>query len=290
MDCKIIVNPSAGKGKAGRELPRLKGLLDALGINYSLELTKCAGHATELARLGVQEGWPVIAAVGGDGTINEVINGVAPSRIPLAVIPAGTGNDLVRSLKLPKSWSEAVLAITSSKELKIDLGEDQGCYFASLAGMGFPADVMNNVNLSKGIFSGSMAFVWGILRTLRKLSAIPVRLDLDGEIKTQKVQGIFILNTAYAGGGLKFSPQADYNDGKLDVVVMRDLSVSEIMWLLPKVYRGTHLSHPKVDFYRVRDVKVETTEPLHKLFDGNVHGSTPIKATVHRGALRVKIL
>lgn len=287
MEYKIIVNPTAGKGKAVKQLPVLRELLKNAGIQYDLELTRQRGHGTELARRAVTQGWPAVVAVGGDGTINEVVNGLAGSDTPLAVIPTGTGNDLARSLKLPRSLVEAVRTLANPRIKPIDMGEDQGVYFTCIAGIGFPADVMYNVNLRKGIFSGPPAIVWGIIKTFKELGEIPLTLEVDGKVMTRNVQGVFILNTVYAGGGLQFSPEANYSDGLLDVLVMRDMSVWEVMSLLPRVYRGTHLSHPKVDFYRASQADVYCEQPVRKMFDGNIVGMTPIKARVFSQALKV---
>jgi len=146
---------------------------------------------------------------------------------------------------------------------------------------------MYNVNLSKGIFSGPPAIVWGIIKTLKDLGETPVTLELDGKVKTEKAQGVFILNTVYAGGGLKLSPEADYRDGLLDVLVMRDMSRLEVMNVLPKVYTGDHLGHQKVDFYRVREVKVYSEPAVRKLFDGNIIGTTPVRAKIFAKPLKV---
>jgi diacylglycerol kinase (ATP) len=286
---KIIVNPAAGKGKALKQVSLLKELLAQSRVEYELVMTKGPGHATELASQAVQDGWSAITAVGGDGTINEVIQGLVGSSTPLAVIPMGTGNDLARSLSLPKTLAGSVALMLNPRILEMDLGQDQENFFACIAGIGFPADVMHNVNLSKGIFSGSVAFIWGILKTLKELAPISVTLELDGDIKQANAQGVFILNTVYSGGGLKFSPKADICDGKLDVLVMRDMSLIEVLTVLPRVYLGTHLSHPKVDFYRVKEVKVQTENPMRKMFDGNVTGQTPMSVVVCAHKLRILV-
>ncbi len=287
MNYKIIVNPIAGRGKAGKQIALLRDLLAQAKLEFDLVTTVRPGHAADLARAAVQAGWPAIAVMGGDGTVNEVIEGMMGSSIPLAVIPSGTGNDLARSLHLPMTLAGSVQLMVKPRVLSMDIGQDGQHCFACIAGIGFPTDVMYNVNLSKGIFSGPVAITWGIIKTLKELAAIPVKLTLDGVVKYADAQGVFILNTVYAGGGIKFSPQADICDGRLDVIVMRDMSLTEVLAVLPRAYRGTHLSHPKVDFYRVQEVLVETEEPVRKMFDGNVVGQTPITAKIADYRLKV---
>lgn len=289
LEYQLIINPTAGKGRAAKLITRLEGLLRQKGIKYALAVTKSAGHATELAAKAAGEGWPAIAVVGGDGTINEVVNGIAGTATSLAVIPAGTGNDLARSLHLPTTLDASVDILRQPRQIEIDLGVDQAGYFTCIDGIGFPADVMFNVNLSKGVFSGAPAIVWGIFKTMKELKETPVTLELDGTVVHEKVQGVFIMNTVYAGGGLKFSPGADYQDKKLDVLVMRDLSRPEVLALLPQVYRGTHLSHPKVDFYRVSEVNLLCEKPVRKVLDGNVSETTQISAKIASQPLSVLV-
>jgi len=289
VEYKVIVNPAAGKGKAGKQIAYVKELLGAAGIAYELELTKRAGHAAELAAKAVQEGWPAVVAMGGDGTINEVVTGLAGFDTPLGVIPLGTGNDYARSLQLPRTLPEAIKVLAQPEVTLMDMGEDQGNYFLCIAGIGFPADVMYNVNEEKSIFGGPPAIVWGIIKTLRDLRDMPLTLELDGRVLSVNAQGVFILNTVYAGGGFRFSPEASYSDGMLDVLLMRDMSRMEVLGLLPRVYAGTHLTHAKVDFFRVRQVNIFPESPVRKMVDGNIVGTTPIKARVYPKKLRVLI-
>lgn len=287
MHFKIVANPVAGRGKVGKILPQLRRLFDTNNLKYEIELTDAPGHATVLTKEAAEAGWENIIAVGGDGTMNEVLNGIMDTPASMGFIPAGTGNDLARSLAIPLNIKEAVSVFVTGEITPMDIGQDRDGYFSIILGLGFPSDVMQHVNTAKNILRGPLAITASIIQVVNKLRPYPMHIEMDHETLDTTVMGIFILNTRFTGGGLQIAPEAKYDDGILDVVIMHEMGKLDFLSTLPKAYKGTHLSNPRCEIFHTRGIKVTTAEPLRKLFDGNVFGESPVDARVLPGALKV---
>ncbi len=287
MSFKIIVNPTAGRGRLGRQLPQLDSWLKSLGLKYELATTDAPGHASELAAEAASRGWETVVAVGGDGTMNEVLNGIIDTPAHMGFIPAGTGNDFARTLGIPLNMKKAAEVLASGKTVPMDIGRDTDGCFSIILGLGFPSDVMHHVNTTKNIFRGSLAITVSILQVVNKLQPYPVHIQMDDNSFSATVMGIFILNTRFTGGGLQIAPHAVYDDGLLDVVVMHEMKKTNFLRTLPKAYKGTHLSNPAVEVFRTTKISVTSAEPMAKLFDGNVFGHSPVEAHIMPAALRV---
>ncbi|NLY30330.1 MAG: diacylglycerol kinase family lipid kinase [Firmicutes bacterium] len=286
---KIIVNPRAGRGRALKVLDRVKQVLTQAGWQYETALTQAPGHAIEIARDSAEAGLPLVAAIGGDGTVNEVIQGVSGTNTALAIIPGGTGNDHARSLGIPLAPEKAAELLWQGKIINMDVGVERDRLFGCLVSIGFPVDVIDHTNKKKQVIKGSLAILASVWQTLRNLRYYDVTITLDDRSISATTCGIFVLNTPSAGGGLRFSPNADITDGLLDVVVIGKISVWDLIFTLPQVYTGSgrHLSHPAVDFYRCRKIRIESPEPLPKMFDGEIIGQTPVEAALQPRALKV---
>lgn len=287
MHFKIVANPVAGRGKVGKILPQLRRLFDTNNLKYEIALTDAPGHATVLTKEAAEAGWANIIAVGGDGTMNEVLNGIMDTPASMGFIPAGTGNDLARSLAIPLNIKEAVSVFATGEITPMDIGQDRDGYFSIILGLGFPSDVMQHVNTSKNILRGPLAITASIIQVVNKLRPYPVHIEMDNETLDTTVMGIFILNTRFTGGGLQIAPEAKYDDGILDVVIMHEMGKLDFLSTLPKAYKGTHLSNPRCEIFHTKRIKVTTAEPLRKLFDGNVFGESPVDARVLPAALKV---
>lgn len=282
----VVANPIAGNGRVGREVNSIRRTMAQCGLEHEIVFTRAPGHATELAGEAARDGWDVVVAAGGDGTMGEVVNGIAGTGRALGLLPLGTGNDLARTFGIPLTLDGAVRVLANPLIRCIDLGVDTGTCFAIITSLGFPSDVMYYVNTHHGRLSGQAKIVSAIVSLLPSLRAHAMRVTLDDRVVEGKYVGIFVLNTCYTGGGLKMSPEASTEDGLLDVVLIGELSRLSLMTTVPKAYSGRHLSHPAVSLYRSRQVRVDTAEPLRKMLDGNVPGlESPIIASVRERAL-----
>ncbi len=274
----VIANPVAGRGLAQASLPKLEDELKLLGISYDLKLTDSPNHASLLAAQA--ENYEGIIAVGGDGTINEVVNGM-PKDKPLCVVPLGTGNDLARSLKIPFGL-ESLKTITQGKIKAINMGlENEGLFVSSVA-LGLASDVMQRVNSKRNhrLIRGSLAIYLDIVASAFGLKPLTLRIEADDKVREVKSILTYVMNTPYTGGGLFLAPKANPTDHLLDVVIVRDTKGFEILKLLPGVYSGKHVNHPHVEFLRAKNVTITSLEPAPKMIDGEIKGYTPLKASV----------
>lgn len=282
----VIANPRAGRGRGLRNQERLGEAIRRRGIDCDVVGTCHPGHATDLARKAAEEGAPRIAVLGGDGTISEVVNGLVGSETALAILPMGTGNDVARSLRIPRRLERALDLAIHGEPTPIDVGRERDRYFVSVLGVGFPSIVAAEAN-AIGWLHGSPAFFVAVYKALHRLRAMPLRIELDGETLEMRCVAVLIQNTPYTGGGLKMAPEAVVDDGILDVVIVEEIGRLDLMVNFPRVYRGGHFAHPSFTAHRAREIRVECEEPLTKMFDGDLCGMTPLEAEVVPGGLRV---
>lgn len=286
---QIIVNPRAGRGRSLRVLDTAQQALAQTSWRWDVVVTKAPGHATELAGEAAREGVPLVVAIGGDGTVNEVVQGIVGTDTSLAIIPGGTGNDHARSLQIPLAPAKATALLWQGKTIHMDIGKERDRHFGCLVSIGFPVDVIDHTNKKPRFLGGSLAILNSVWQTLRELRFHEVTLILDNRRFSALTCGVFVLNTPSVGGGLRFSPTANVTDGLLDVVVIGEITPMELLFNLPKVYVGKHLNHRAFSLYRCQSARIETAQPLPKMFDGEVIGHTPVEAFLQPRALRVVV-
>ena len=286
---RIIANPRAGHGRGSRSLQELHDAIRRRGLDCTPVLTEHPGHATRLARRAAEAGEPRIAVLGGDGTISEAVNGLVGSDTVLGVIPTGTGNDIARSLGLPIGDVEAALEIAREGAPRaIDVGHERDRHFVSVLGIGFPSIVADEANRVRWL-RGSPAFFFAVYKGLHRLRAVPLEIHLDTGTIEMECVAVLVQNTPYTGGGLLMAPEADVDDGILDVVLVDDIGKLGLMINFPRVYHGGHFSHPSFTAHRTRSVRVRASEPLPKMFDGDLCGRTPLEAEVVPDGVRIAI-
>lgn len=283
----IIVNPTAGRGRTKELLPAMEEALKAKLIPYELHLTHNPGHATELAKDLVAAGAEIVGAAGGDGTVHEVINGLVGSNATLAVLPTGTGNDLARALNIPLEITAAINTLSTSPVRKMDYGLDVDGAFSVILGLGFTAKVMEHVNKHKDFLRGSMAIAAAVVKVVHTLESAEMEIVMDGCRITRKTVAVFVMNSCWTGGGMYVTPEAKLNDGVFHVCLLNELGKLELLRLLPKVYTGGHVGHRAVEFFTCKEISITTATPMTKLFDGNVYGYTPLKASITPSGLAV---
>jgi len=286
-----IFNPVAGRGRSARVWQRLGGSFES-DPNVDVVATERPGHATELARGAVRRGYGAVVAVGGDGTVHEVVNGLAgQTDVALAIVPAGSGNDFSRSLGIPQRPSVAARLLRERAGLRtVDLGRVGDEYFTSVAGVGFDAEVAAAANLNGAVGQGTFRYLHALAKTLSAYRNAPVVLRVDDRepLKTD----ILLLaagNAKFYAGGMKIVPSAEVDDGMLDLVIAAGLTKFETLRALPRVYRGTHVSLPKISTVRARKVAVESPVALSVHADGEIVGRVPVTIECVPRALRVLV-
>lgn len=288
MKIMCIVNPVAGKGKALRVWNKVHGKVAELG-QMDLAYTEYAGHGTILASQAVKQGYELVLAFGGDGTLNEVVNGLAKTEVVFGFVPAGTGNDFARSIGLSKDPLQAVEVIAAGKTKWLDLGRFDGQYFLNMGGLGFDADVAHRVNC-KRILRGHLAYLVAVLQTLLVYNSYRLEVIIDDQKIATDTILVSVGNGQYLGGGFHFLPQAVLDDGQFDIMVVDRISRLDIMATLPVLYKGEHVNHPKCHFYRGREVTINLLEGNKKAFaqvDGQEISTFPLHFRIEPSALKV---
>ena len=295
----LIVNPLRSR-RVGQQLSRMEAVLRKHGLRFEVRFTERQGHAEELASRGVSDGYGTIVAVGGDGTVNEVVNAVVGSSAALAALPLGANNDFLRSLGI-WNWKEAcdVLAAGEFRPLDVGLaeyqdeaGERKQRYYAVLADVGFGSEVVRNTpRRFRHALGGGLGYMVSLYRTAvgRGALASSMKVWADGRLRyDERLLLLEALNGVYAGGGLKVAPRARMDDGLLDVFLVREMSWYKIWTLFPRIFQGTHIEHAKGEYFQVREVAVEAEEPISLSLDGELLGHTPARFSAVQAALTVR--
>lgn len=286
MDAYFIVNPVAGRGRTLEHLPRLQA-----GVPKDLEvswvMTEAPGHATQLAREAFQSGWQRIVAVGGDGTLSEVVNGLVDTGATVGVLPTGTASDFARCAGLPKTPEESLSALFSYVPQAVDVGLVGGRHFVNVAGVGLDAEVAAEVNRNRrGRQGGTVPYVVALLKVLARYRPTQIHLTIDGYEYSRKALMVAVGNAEAYAGGMRVVPGARVDDGLLNVCVIGDLTRIETLQILSKVYSGGHATHPKVSMHQAAEVKIVCEKPLSVHADGDVVGTTPATFTIKAANLR----
>jgi diacylglycerol kinase (ATP) len=283
------LNPASGRGTGRARRGELEALLQryAAGSEWQVVETSAPGHASALAAEVAVGGATIVAAAGGDGTYGEVANGIVGTSARLGIIPLGTGNDFARALGLNTDLERSVRTLFEGTPHAIDLGRTGDRYFINVAGCGFDAAVAERVNRGFRRLRGTSAYVAAVYQTLLSFRAAEMRLVLDGEIRTVRAMLCSIANTPTYGGGMKIAPDARIDDGWFDVCILAEAGRFEFMRAFPRVFKGTHVTHPKVTILRARVVSVESDRPLPVLVDGDVLDTTPAHFQIHPAAIQV---
>ena len=301
LQTKVIVNPVAGARSTRRKWPVINRLLKRIGLTFDFDYTEGVGHAIELARAAASDGYRYLVAVGGDGTVNEVANGILHSTnaatTALGVVSTGTGSDFARSAGLARDYTIACANLTSPKRLSIDVGvveyqsggETRERFFVNTAGVGFDAAVVKETERLPKFFGGTIPYLAGLLRTLVVYKNKPVVVKIGDEVERGRVLNVVVANGGYLGGGMHIVPEAELCDGLLDVAIVGDMGKFELLKELPKVYKGTHVNHPKFKMKKAAHATIESPETMLVYADGELLGECPASFRVVPAALSLVV-
>ena len=289
----VIVNPAAGNGRAARALPWFRERLESRD-DARIEVTRASRHAERLAADAEAAGHDRVIAVGGDGTVQEVVNGLLDGRssASLGVVPLGRGNDLARSLGLPGELGAAWRVAIGRGSRRIDAaratnGAGDSRWFVSAGGIGFDAQVAAAMVRRQGWQAGRAGYLLTALHELRHFANRRVQLTLDGIAQETDVLLVAIANGPYYGGGMRIAPDARLDDGVLDVCVVGDISRLTALAQLPNLYRGTHVRHPAVRMATAARIGAEGDRAALVHLDGEPFGALPLDVEVAAAFLAV---
>ena len=294
MKYYLIVNPYGGGGKGLKIQKKIQPVFESTGSKLEIINTTHSGHAKELAQSLDFNGFDGICPIGGDGTMHEVINGMMQredkSKIPIGLITGGTGNSFMHDLEMLDPI-DAAKAVVGGKKQSIDIVDlsvgGKQIYIFNIIGWGLVTDAGIKAEyirwLGHNRYTVSAAFE--VLCKKRR----PARLILDDNIYDDNFLFIIACNTKHTGKGMKMAPKSELDDGLLDVIVVKDASRLELFNLLPKVFDGTHINHPRLEYFQVKKfgIESENNDPLN--IDGEINGTTPFISNVVPSALEVFI-
>ena len=264
----FIINPAAGKGEGTRYREQIDQYFQDKAADYMVAVTRTPGDATRIARSFAGEGGGRIYAIGGDGTLNEVLNGMAGTACSLGVIPAGSGNDFFRNLR--QEADETILARTiEGKEEPVSLGVVEGRYFLNVASAGIDAAIALNANRYKWL-GGRAAYVAGIFHSVFRYRSFPAEVDIDGVCFNRKTLLLAVANGCCYGGGMKIAPGADIRSGKFEVYHIDEAGPFRILHLFPKLMEGRHESIREVSHARGAGITITSRQKFPLNIDGEI--------------------
>lgn len=290
----FIINPIAGKGKTLKLIPLIEKMFYERKDNYAIEVTKYVGHATELAKKYSSLEDYRIYSIGGDGTLNEVLNGMVNTQSSLAVIPSGSGNDFIKNIYNynKKEAVENILYKTvNGKEAVIDLGKVNNRYFLNIASVGFDAEVAyNSIKFKKlPLINGTAAYFLGVLTTVFKYKSYDLSIKIDNECFNLSSLLVAVANGKYYGGGINVAPKAKLNDGFFDVCLIERVGRLKILGLFPKVIKGNHETIKEVNFINGKVVHIYSEEDLAFNIDGEIIRGKEAKFEIIKHGVQIVI-
>lgn len=278
---RIIYNPTAGRELFKRHIPDVLMKLEAAGYETSCHATKGAGDATAAASLAAERGFDVVIAAGGDGTINEVVNGLAEHEVrpKLGIIPVGTTNDFARAIKANGSIEKAVDIIAEGNTKKIDIGKMNDQYFINIAGGGRLTELTYEVPSKLKTVLGQLAYYIKGVEMLPTLKPTPVKIEYDGKLFEGEVTLFLVANTNSVGGFERLAPKADLDDGMFDFLILKKANMADLLRLATLVLRGEHLNDDLVIYTKANRIKVTSEEKVQLNLDGEFGGILPAEFT-----------
>lgn len=307
LKTQVIINPESNQGRTRKRWKQIKESLRSFLREYKYEFTEKPLQAIEISRSAIKDGTELIVGVGGDGTLNEIANGfyenkkiINPETI-LGVLPSGTGCDFSRSLKIPKGFRNAARLIHEAPSSRIDVGKatfrnhqgtDEERYFLNITDFGIGGEVLERMKISREQRNTS-SYLKSLVATFVSYKAKKLRINVDGrDIPLDEYMVGAVSNGKIFGKGMKIAPEAELDDGLFDLVLVKRMSMGEFLKNVIKLYRGTHLSHPKVQHLRGREIKASSGDEHNQRVlievDGEQVGTLPAAFEIIPQSILVK--
>jgi diacylglycerol kinase (ATP) len=291
-DLVVVANPAAGHGKAGKLIGRVTSGLHRLRVPHEIRVSESGPDLERLARSAAEDGAHTVAALGGDGSVSLVANGILGTGASLAALPAGTGDDFAKGIGAGK-LDTAIELLANPKTVDLDVihvttgAVDRS--FVNIAGAGFDSEVNETANRMSLRLGATGTYVAALLKTLSKFSPASFAIEIDDERLELDAMLVEVGNGRWTGGGMKVLPDAVMNDGRLDVCIVEALSKPAFLRAFPRVFLGSHTTHPKVRMRRGTRVQVEANRRVPVYADGELVGPLPAIFEVRPAALRVVV-
>lgn len=281
----FIVNPTAGGGKAKRRWQGLQETLLHEKFPYHVLYSHYSGHAEILAKQAVKEGARIVYAVGGDGTLQEVANGVHSTGVRLGGLPFGSVNEYLKNWNVAQDIEGIMAMLRQGCHRLVDLAMIQDRIFCNIAGVGFDGHVTALAEEKYKGWGSYPAYIFSALQTLTTYNSPLMRVEIDGRIFEQKAFLIAVGNGCFYGGGMKMLPEACPHDGLLDVCVIEDIGLAQILKILPTLYTGNHYHNPCVQYFKARNISIHTHPSVRAEADGEYLTWTPVHIRILPSAI-----
>lgn len=274
---RIIYNPTSGREAFKKELPEVLRRFEEAGYETSAHATRYEGDATNAAKIAVERKFDLIIAAGGDGTINEVVHGMAEQeyRPKLAIIPVGTTNDFARALGIPREIQKAVNVILEHNIRKLDIGKVNDHYFMNIAGGGKLTELTYEVPSKLKTVLGQLAYYLKGIEMLPSLKPTKVKIEYDGKWFDDEIMLFLVSNTNSVGGFEKIAPEAKMDDGYFDLLILRKTNLAEFVRIATLATKGAHIEDKHIFYARANRIKVHTDEKMQLNLDGEYGGLLP---------------
>ncbi len=301
----FVVNPVSASGRTGKRWRLIEDRMRKQGIdNFTVRYTEGPFHAAEISSRALVDGYQIITAVGGDGTLNEVLNGFCASggafnpAAALSFISTGTGGDFNRMFLAGEEMEHRITSILQGKrELACDIvkaeflsweGDPSIRYYINVADLGLGGETCVRINRGNKYLGGFLSFLAAVLATLVKHQGFDVRINIDQEnIFNGKVTELALANGRFFGGGMMIAPDAEINDGLLDIILINDMKKMELLKCLPQVYSGKHRNHPKVKIFKGQKVDIACSQKIWMEMDGETPGTSNLSIELIPAAIRL---
>ncbi len=285
----IIVNPTSGGGAALKRLPEIEAVLKEKNVSYRKKIAETPEEATEFAHMATKDGSEGVIAVGGDGTLSRIVNGLAHSTTPVIFVACGTGNDFVKSLKLPKDPIKALRCQLEAPASMIDLGKVNDTYFLNVSGTGFDVDVLRQAEKYKAKHTGLRAYLYGLFDAIKHFKPMTAMISVDGSPEEKLSFTILSIgNGRYFGGGMKAVPDAKVNDGLFDMIAVRPVKKSTIFMLVFIFILGKHVKVGLGKLKRCKNIRLHCPGATINI-DGELTGMDTAEFSIQENAIAVKI-
>jgi diacylglycerol kinase (ATP) len=297
-DTVFLVNPASANGKTGKRWPQIARAARTAGVRGEAVFSDAPGQLGQLAREAADEGATVLVVVGGDGTVHEVVQGIAGrDGVELALIPRGTGWDFARTHGITKNLDDAFRIAREGKARPFDLGRasyavdgtEESAWFANMASVGMTGAVAAKANSTTKALGAKTSYLMALGVVFSRWKNVPLRVRVDAEERDALMEDAIVAVGRYLAGGMMVMPEAEPDDGLFDVLLIGDLTKAEMVRVMPKIYRGTHLPHPKGEVLRGAAVAIESDEPLPVQLDGEQPGTTPVRFEIVSAAIRLRV-
>ena len=288
----VVANPTAGRGKAGKRIGAADSMLRALRVEHEVRVAGSGAEMESICRDAAEQGAEIVAVIGGDGTVSCAANGLLGTGAALAVLPAGTGDDFAGAIGA-RPFRAAVRLLADPKTEAVDVVRVRtGAvtrHFVNIAGAGFDSEVSETANAMTVNLGGTGTYVAALVKTLSRFTPARYDLTVDGEPLKVDAMLVVVGSGLSYGGGMKVLPEASMVDGVLDVCIVEALSKGAFLRAFPKVFMGTHTTHPKVRMARATSVTIEANRGMQVYADGEHVGPLPASFEVMPGALPVVV-